>query len=193
MSTGTSKSDDEDENARVARHILAALRAAGVEAHLVEDIDDAPPLTPDEGRAAGRVFGDPLRTCGPAPLKTDWLADARASALAWWIPQAAAFAALLAPVPARVGIWTVALAWMGAACILNYRRCGRTHCRYTGPYYLAMIVPVLALGIAPVLITLTEWFAIAVAILLGSKLIRWATERAWGKFSPPDRVHERGH
>jgi len=46
-----------------------------------------------------------------------------------------------------------------------------------------MIVPVLALGIAPVLITLTGWFAIAVAILLGSKLIRWATERAWGKFS----------
>jgi len=28
---------------------------------------------------------------------------------------------------------------MGTACILNARRCGRTHCRYTGPYYLAMI------------------------------------------------------
>jgi len=183
MSTGTSKSDDEDENARVARHILAALRAAGVEAYLVEDIDDAPPLTPDEGRAAGRIFGDPLRTYGPAPVKTDWLADARASALAWWIPQAAAFAALLAPVPARAGIWTVALAWMGTACILNYRRCGRTHCRYTGPYYLAMIVPVLALGIAPVSMALAEWLAIAVAIRLGSRLIWWATERAWGKFS----------
>ena len=32
------------------------------------------------------------------------------------------------------------------ACILNGRRCGRTHCRYTGPYYLAMIAPVIALG-----------------------------------------------
>ena len=124
--------------------------------------------------------------------KTDWLADPRTNALAWWVPHAAIFAALLTPVPVRVGIWAVMFAWMGIACILNFRRCGRTHCRYTGPYYLAMIVPVLALGIAPVLIPLTGWFAIAVAILLGSKLIWWATERAWGKFSLPDRAHERG-
>jgi len=99
------------------------------------------------------------------------------------VVDSAGYAALLAPVPARVGISTVALAWMGTACILNYRRCGRTHCRYTGPYYLAMIVPVLTLGIAPVSMTLAEWLAIAVAIRLGSRLIWWATERAWGKFS----------
>ena len=42
----------------------------------------------------------------------------------------------------------------------------------------------LALGVAPVSIPLAGWLAIAVAILLGSKLIWWATERAWGKFSP---------
>jgi hypothetical protein len=46
MSTSGSKTDDEDENARVARHIFAALRAAGVEAELV--IDDAPPMIPDQ-------------------------------------------------------------------------------------------------------------------------------------------------
>lgn len=43
-------------------------------------------------------------------------------------------------------IWIVALTWMGTACILNARRCGRTHCRYTGPYYLLMIAPVIVLG-----------------------------------------------
>ena len=48
MSTSGSKSDDEDENTRVARHILAALRAIGVEAHLVENIDDAPRIVPDQ-------------------------------------------------------------------------------------------------------------------------------------------------
>jgi hypothetical protein len=123
--------------------------------------------------------------CGPAsPRKVDWLADARTSALAWWIPHVAIFAALLAPVPLRVGIWVVAFGWMGTACIVNSRRCGRTHCRYTGPYYLAMTIVALALGVAPVSIPLAGWFAIASAILLGSKLIWWATERAWGKFSP---------
>jgi hypothetical protein len=30
--------------------------------------------------------------------------------------------------------------------MLNARRCNRTHCRYTGPYSLAMTVPVMALG-----------------------------------------------
>ncbi len=45
MSTSGSKPDDEDENARIARHILAALRAAGVEADLAED---ALPTIPDQ-------------------------------------------------------------------------------------------------------------------------------------------------
>ena len=54
-------------------------------------------------------------------------------------------AALFTSVPLRAVVWTVALIWMGVACILNARRCGRTHCRYTGPYYLVMIAPVVLL------------------------------------------------
>ena len=67
------------------------------------------------------------------------------------------------------------------ACILNGRRCRRTHCRYTGPYYLAMIAPVIALGI--IASGTSVWIALGVIIIDGSKLIWWATERAWGKFS----------
>jgi len=26
-----------------------------------------------------------------------------------------------------------AIAWMGSVCIMNSRRCGRVHCRFTGP------------------------------------------------------------
>ena len=78
-------------------------------------------------------------------------------------------------------IWTVALLWMGMACILNGERCGRTHCRYTGPYYLAMIVPVIALGM--IASGTYVWIALGCGIIGGSKLIWWVTERAWGKFS----------
>ena len=67
------------------------------------------------------------------------------------------------------------------ACILNSKRCGRTHCRYTGPYYLAMIVPLLALSF--ISSSIYEWITLAAIIVGGSKLIWWATERAWGKFS----------
>jgi hypothetical protein len=113
----------------------------------------------------------------------DWLRSPRANLFAWWIPQAVIVAALFAPMPVRTVIWIGALIWMGAACILNARRCGRTHCRYTGPYYLAMIVPVLALSTSYVSIGPYAWVALAGVILLGSKLIWWATERARGKFS----------
>src|SRR5262245_20485223 len=76
----------------------------------------------------------------------DWLSSPRTSASAWWIPKAMIVAALFVPTPARAGVWIIALIWMGTACILNSRRCGRTHCRYTGPYYLAMIAPVVVLA-----------------------------------------------
>src|SRR5262249_745879 len=46
----------------------------------------------------------------------------------------------------RAATWIIALLWMGTAYILNSRWCGRTHCRYTGPYYLAMIGPMLVLA-----------------------------------------------
>ena len=72
---------------------------------------------------------------------------------------------------------------MGVACILNGRRCGRTHCRYTGPYYLAMIAPVLLLAAGIGSTGFYGWLILAVLILAGSKMIWWTTEQAWGKLS----------
>ena len=115
----------------------------------------------------------------PLPSR-DILARPVLSTLVWWLPQAAIAAALLAPIPARAAIWIAALVWTGAACLLNAKRCGRTHCRYTGPFYLGMVVPVMAA--AWVSAPMTAWIALAVAILIGGKVIWWATERAWGKF-----------
>jgi len=92
-------------------------------------------------------------------------------------------AALFLPVPVRSAIWIAALIWMGAACILNARRCGRTHCRYTGPYYLAMTLPVLILASGIVPAGFYGWLGLAVFIFAGSKIVWWSTERMWGKFS----------
>ena len=113
----------------------------------------------------------------------DWLRGARMSLLAWWIPQGAILVGLFVPIPVRTAIWMVALIWMGTACILNAKRCGRTHCRYAGPYCLAMIAPTLVLGSGVVAVGIYGWLVLACVILLGSKLIWWVTEWAWGKFS----------
>ena len=113
----------------------------------------------------------------------DWLGSRGSSVLAWWIPHAAILAGLFVPTPIRVVVWTIALIWMGAACILNARQCGRTHCRYTGPYYLAMIAPVLVLASGVTSADIYRWLSLAILILGGSMIIWWATETAWGKFS----------
>ena len=113
----------------------------------------------------------------------DWVRCPRVRLLAWWIPQGAILVGLFVPVSVRATLWVVALLLMGTACLLNAKRCGRTHCRYTGPYYLAMIVPVLVLASGMATAGSYEWLILGVLILAGSKIIWWATERAWGKFS----------
>jgi len=113
----------------------------------------------------------------------DWLSSWQTNLVAWWIPQAVILAGLLVPVSVRAALWIIALLWMGTACILNARRCGRTHCRYTGPYYLAMVAPVLVLASGAVSVDFYGWLVLGFLILAGSKIIWWATERAWGKFS----------
>ncbi|MGH6848818.1 MAG: hypothetical protein ACREC0_15705 [Methylocella sp.] len=113
----------------------------------------------------------------------DWVGGKRTKLLAWWLPHAALIAGLPAMAPARTVIWIAALAWMGVACILNARRCGRTHCQFTGPYYLVTIIPVPALGLGAVPAGLSGWLVLGIFIFLGSKTIWWASERAWGKFS----------
>jgi hypothetical protein len=113
----------------------------------------------------------------------DWLRNAPAHLLAWWIPKIALVLGLFADVPVRAAIWIVALTWMGAACIINARRCGRTHCRYTGPFYLAMIAPVLVFALEAIALGFYGWVGLAVVILAGSRIIWWATERAWGAYS----------
>jgi len=118
-----------------------------------------------------------------AKSAADWVGNTRANILAWWVPKGAIIAVLFAPIAARAAIWTIALVWMGTACILNARRCGRTHCRYTGPYYLAMIAPVILLASGLVTTNFYSWVALATLIVFGGWIIWWTTERAWGKFS----------
>jgi len=117
----------------------------------------------------------------PTQISRDWLGSVHTSLLAWWVPKAVILVGLFVPVSFRDVIWIIALVWMGMACILNARRCNRTHCRYTGPYYLAMIA--LVLGMRVVSAGLYGWILLAVFIFGGSGLIWWATERKWGKFS----------
>jgi len=46
-----------------------------------------------------------------------------------------------------------------------------------------MMFPVLALGSGAISTNIYEWLIFGILIVLGSRMIWWMTERAWGKFS----------
>jgi hypothetical protein len=120
-------------------------------------------------------------TDAPTQTSRDWLGSVHTSLLAWWMPKAAILAGLFVPVSFRAVIWIIALIWMGTACILNVRRCNRTHCRYTGPYYLAMIMPVIALGAGLVTVGILGWVCLGVIILGGKRAYMVGYRAGMGK------------
>ena len=84
----------------------------------------------------------------------------------------------------RAVVWTAALLWMGGACIANARRCGRTHCRFTGPFLVLMAVGVVAYASGALRLGSHGWSILGGTTLAGAMGIWWASERVWGKFAP---------
>ena len=122
--------------------------------------------------------------CDNRSTGKDWAGNWRSLARLWGVPLLAMLcAALLEPV-LRAFIWSAALIWMGGACIANARRCGRTHCRFTGPFYLLMapIVVAYAAGLLP--IGDHGWAILGATTIAGTALLWWASERIWGLFWP---------
>jgi hypothetical protein len=111
----------------------------------------------------------------------DW-AGGFTLALVWGIPAATMLAAAFLDPLVRALIWTLMLIWMGGACVANSRRCGRTHCRYTGPFFLAMAVIVVAHATGLLPLGVHGWEILGTVTMLGNVLIWWGSERVHGTF-----------
>ncbi len=122
--------------------------------------------------------------------RTDWVGSIGSYLLAWGLPSLLIVAGFFTDAQTRTILWTGALAWKGSACVLDARRCGRTHCRFTGPFYLVLIVPVLLHGYGVLPFGAYGWWVLGAIILLGGKLIWWATEIVRRKFSVSADRHE---
>lgn len=92
----------------------------------------------------------PQRTSDEACQRRDLSARTGSFLAVWGAPVlVGAAASLSSPSLAwAAGAWSVALAWMGAACLVNARRCGRMHCFFSGPILLvgALLAALVALG-----------------------------------------------
>ncbi len=82
----------------------------------------------------------------------------------------------------RTVMWAGALAWKGTACVANAARCGRTHCYFTGPYFLLLAVGTVLHGFEIVGLGPNGWMWLGLAIIAGGGFIWLITEKAWGKF-----------
>lgn len=123
-----------------------------------------------------------LRGSCSEPSFADWAGDVRTLALLWGLPAVVMLVAgFLEPLP-RTVIWTVMLLWMGGACLANARRCSRTHCRFTGPFFILMAVGVVAYGSGLLPLGPGGWNILGAITLVGACGVWWTSERMWGKF-----------
>jgi len=102
----------------------------------------------------------------------------------YWLP---AIAIVVAGAPAissgwRTVVWTVALATMGVACIVNALRCGRVHCYLTGPFFLLMALIALSYGLGILHLEGNGWNLLGLLTLIGAIALLCLPEMFLGKY-----------
>ena len=102
----------------------------------------------------------------------------------YWVP---AIAIVVAGAPAissgwRTVIWTVALATMGVACLVNALRCGRVHCHLTGPFFLLMALIALSYGLGFLHLGGNGWNLLGLMTLIGAIALWCLPEMLLGKY-----------
>ena len=122
--------------------------------------------------------------CDTGLARKDWAGSWRSLAGLWGVPALAMLSAALLGPEFRAVIWTAALLWMGGACIANARRCRRTHCRFTGPFYLLMAILVTGYATGALPIGDQGWAILGATTIAGTAVLWWGSERIWGPFWP---------
>jgi hypothetical protein len=114
---------------------------------------------------------------------TDFLANPATAILWWGLPLAAGLLVEFLPLSslAKTAVWAAALAWMGAGCTLNARRCHRLHCYFSAPILFlgALAALLVGLGITP-FGPHAAGYVINTALILA--LLTFLAEPVWGKY-----------
>ncbi len=112
----------------------------------------------------------------------DWVSSSRAYLLAWGLPGIILVVGIFLDPSTRTVLWVGALVWKGAACVANAARCGRTHCYFTGPYFLILAIVTALHGYQIVWLGAYGWVWLGLMIVGGGGALWFFTEKAWGRF-----------
>jgi hypothetical protein len=116
---------------------------------------------------------------------SDWARGLR-GCLTWGIPVAIL---VITPERCLVIVWPATLTFMGVACLLNARRCGRIHCYATGPFFLLLAVFGLLYGIGLLPLGDRGWTKLSTALVIGSVVLICVPE--WQGIAVCTDVHQR--
>ena len=126
----------------------------------------------------------PVANENTPPQARDLAATRPGVILMWGVPIAAILSTnfgLWAPQP-TLFIIAGALIWMGIGCLLNARRCGRVHCRFTGPWFLlAGLVP-LMVGFGILDLSTGQWNIFSAVTTFGALGIWYFSEKILGTY-----------
>lgn len=90
--------------------------------------------------------------------------------------------------PYLVVIWPLLLTFMGVACLLNARRCGRLHCFITGPFFLVLAGVSLLYGLGIVPLGAHGWQWLVDTVLIGGCVLTCVPEWLFGKYLRRDQT-----
>ncbi|MBL8537043.1 MAG: hypothetical protein JNM59_06530 [Hyphomonadaceae bacterium] len=139
-------------------------------------------MSPSCPAAPGEVTGK-QPTPDAACVRRDLSARAGSYLAVWGAPVlAGAVASLVSPsVEWAAGVWSLALTWMGGACLVNARRCGRLHCFFSGPILLvgALLAGLIALRLLDAGAVSLGVIVVGALVLFG---LTYAVELAWGRY-----------
>lgn len=130
-----------------------------------------------------RDSGKPIGAASPrakAP-QTDWASGLR-GCLTWGIPAAVL---IMSPLQYFAIMWPAVLTFMGVACWLNARRCGRVHCYVTGPFFLLLALVGLLYGLGAVPLGARGWSVLSMALVVGSVVFICVPEWLFGRYRDP--------
>lgn len=111
-------------------------------------------------------------------LSADWASGLR-GCLTWGIPAAVL---IMSPLRYFAIVWPIVLTVMGLACLLNARRCGRTHCYVTGPFFLLLALVGLLYGLDVLPLGARGWSTLSITLVVGTVIFVFVPEWLFGRY-----------
>ncbi len=101
----------------------------------------------------------------------------------WGVPTLVLICSTLLENKMIIGwIWAISFCWMGGACLFNAKQCKRTHCFYTGPFFILMAIISLLYSYDIIRLGKNGWILLGVISIAGGILIWNFSESIFGKY-----------